>query len=89
MDKDTVGGSTPGESLEQAVAEQLEFGHMEAKDPEEEAARRVSPPYVVRIRTERDPILEETAVYRNMAEEVDDRYDAYLKAAGRKPEEHD
>lgn len=78
---DNMNGGSPEERLEQAMAEQLVHGPMDRKDPDQEAARRVSPPYVVRIRTERDPILEETSLYREMADEVDDRYEAYVEAA--------
>lgn len=73
--------------LERKVAETLEFGIMKKTDPYEAAVRRLSPRTVIRIRTEQDPIVEETGLYRQMAEEVDDRYDAYMQAARRPSDE--
>lgn len=70
-------------SIEQAVAETLEHGEMKRIDPAEAAMDRLSPRTVIRIKTEKDPILEEIDRYRCLAEEVDDRYDAYVDAAGR------
>lgn len=75
-------GNQP-ESLEKAMAETLEYGLMRRKDPDREAVQRLNPRYIVRIKAERDPILEETDLYREIAREVDDRYDDYLEAAGR------
>lgn len=75
-------GNEP-ESLEKTVAETLEYGIMRRKDPDREALQRLNPRYIVRIKAERDPIIEETDLFREMAQEVDDRYDDYLGAAGR------
>lgn len=74
--------STP---FEQAFAETLERGEMKRMDPGKAALNRLIPPYVIRVKTENDPILEEIQQYRCMAEEVDDRYDAYVEAAKRSP----
>lgn len=64
--------------VEARLAEMLAEGDMEKREPEAEAPRRLSPRYEVRIEAERDPVAEETEVYRSMAEEVDDRYDRYV-----------
>lgn len=61
--------------LEEQISELLEDGEMSRLDPQEAAARRLSPRWVIRIPAERDPIVDETIRYRQMAEEVDGRYD--------------
>ncbi|MDG0810133.1 hypothetical protein OMP40_12825 [Cohnella rhizosphaerae] len=49
-------------------------------DPNEEALARLSPRWEIRIQTERDPVAEETAAYRKLAQEADGRYDARGKS---------
>lgn len=71
------------DKLEEDLARALTEGTMEAEDPKREALRHLSPRYEARTQAERDPIVEETERYRQMAEEVDDRYDDYMKRAGR------
>ena len=60
---------------ERLLAERLTEGEPEAADPREEAVRKLPPRWEIRIQTERDPVAEETALYRTMAKEVDGRYD--------------
>ncbi|THF78726.1 hypothetical protein [Cohnella fermenti] len=56
------------------LARRLTEGDMEARDAEEEAVEKLPPKWEVRIQSERDPVAEETALYRKMAKEVDGRY---------------
>ncbi|WP_123043405.1 hypothetical protein [Cohnella candidum] len=60
---------------ERLLAERLIGGETEHEDPGKEAVRKLPPRWEIRIQTERDPIAEETELYRSMAKEVDDRYD--------------
>ncbi|MDB4868864.1 MAG: hypothetical protein JWR03_3197 [Cohnella sp.] len=60
---------------ERLLAQRLMEGEPEKADPEEEAVKRLPPKWEIRIQTERDPIAEETALYRTLAKEVDGRYD--------------
>ncbi|MBB6637996.1 hypothetical protein [Cohnella thailandensis] len=61
------------------LARRLTEGDMESGDPEEEAVTKLSPKWEVRIQSERDPVAEETALYRRMAKEADGRYGSYGK----------
>ncbi|MDQ0173060.1 hypothetical protein [Paenibacillus tundrae] len=74
--------------LEQRLRDMLMEGNMEDSGDAEQRERQLIPPkYEVRIQTERDPIVEETLKFRQLAREVDDRYDRYLeRAAGNKPD---
>ncbi|MFC5404555.1 hypothetical protein [Cohnella soli] len=45
------------------------------EDAKEEAVKRLQPRWEVRVQAELDPVVEETKLYREMAEEVDGRYD--------------
>ncbi|MCG7380363.1 hypothetical protein J2W91_005316 [Paenibacillus amylolyticus] len=74
--------------LEQRLRDMLMEGDMEDSGDAEQRERQLIPPkYEVRIQTERDPIVEETLKFRQLAREVDDRYDRYLeRAAGNKPD---
>jgi hypothetical protein len=75
------------EHLEEQISELLNEGHMSKMDPDEAAARSLSPRWEIRIPALQDSIVEETKRYRQMAGEVDDRYDEYMKQAGQdKPE---
>ncbi|TJY42386.1 hypothetical protein E5161_10350 [Cohnella pontilimi] len=64
---------------ERLLAERLMESEPQGADPEEEAVKRLPPKWEIRIQTQRDPVAEETAVYRSMAKEVDGRYDERLK----------
>lgn len=64
---------------ERLLAEQLMESEPQGASPEEEAVKRLPPRWEIRIQTQRDPVAEETALYRTMAEEVDGRYDDRLK----------
>jgi len=71
--------------LERRLSEMLTEGEMEESGDANKRERQLIPPkYEVRIQTERDPIVEETLMYRNMAREVDDRYDRYLERSAEK-----
>ncbi|RUS46802.1 hypothetical protein ELR57_12820 [Cohnella sp. AR92] len=59
---------------ERELASLLTEGGLEDRNAEEEAVAKLSPRWEVRIQTERDPVAEETALYRRMAKEVDGRY---------------
>lgn len=67
------------ERMEEQLSKQLEEGDMIGVEPGRGAVERLSPRTEIRIRSERDPIVEETKLYRRMAEEADDRYDDYMK----------
>ncbi|WP_440116136.1 hypothetical protein [Paenibacillus sp. QZ-Y1] len=73
--------------LERRLSDMLTEGDMEESGDADQRERQLIPPkYEVRIQTERDPIVEETLKYRDMAREVDDRYDRYLeRSVGNKP----
>lgn len=60
---------------EAELAKRLTEGPLEGEAPEQEAVARLSPRWEVRIQSESDPVAEETAQYRKLAKEVDDRYD--------------
>lgn len=74
--------------LEQRLRDMLMEGDVEDSGDADQRERQLIPPkYEVRIQTERDPIVEETLKFRQLAREVDDRYDRYLeRAAGNKPD---
>lgn len=59
---------------ERELARRLMGDESEERDPAEEAVAKLPPRWEVRIQTERDPVAEETALYRRMAKEVDGRY---------------
>ncbi len=70
----------PGmEELEEELSELLTEGELKDEDRERKEREQISPRYEIRIQTSLDPIVEETRLYRQMAEEIDDRYDDYLK----------
>lgn len=60
---------------EELLAKRLTEGEQQVDAPEAEAARSVSPRWEIRVQAERDPVKEETKVYRTLASEVDGRYD--------------
>ena len=60
---------------EQLLARSLTEGDPDVMDAQEAAVKRLSPRWEIRIQSERDPIAEETAAYREIAKEVDNRYD--------------
>lgn len=69
----------PGmEKLEEELSELLTEGELKDEDRERKEREQISPRYEIRIQTALDPIVEETRLYREMAEEIDDRYDDYL-----------
>lgn len=64
--------------LEKKLSDMLTEGEPDYGDREKREREQVSPKHEIRIQTEIDPIVEETLLYRSMAKEVDDRYDAYM-----------
>lgn len=75
---------TGKERLEHDLADALTEGEMAEKDPDVAALRRLSPRYEIRTQAERDPIVEETKIFRSIAREADDRYDDYMARASRR-----
>ena len=59
---------------ERELALRLMGDETEERDPAEEAVAKLPPRWEVRIQTTWDPVAEETALYRKIAKEVDDRY---------------
>jgi hypothetical protein len=72
-------GNEAGNEAERLLAERLTLTEPEREDPVSEAVRRLPPKWEIRIQTKHDPVAEETAVYRSLAEEIDDRYHDRLK----------
>ncbi|MGN7764563.1 hypothetical protein [Paenibacillus sp. 22594] len=67
------------DDLERKLSELLEDGEMEETDRTAKEIRQISPKYEIRVQTTLDPIVEETLRYRKFGQELDDRYDKYLK----------
>ncbi|MFC5530345.1 hypothetical protein [Cohnella yongneupensis] len=63
---------------EALLAERLTEGQQGVGAPEVEAVKVLSPRWEIRVQAERDPVVEETKLYRAMADEVDGRYDGKL-----------
>ena len=83
MDNPSDRNLSSREQLEQELAERLTEGPMteepqQADDKQEMVRRRLPARYEIRIQTMQDPIVLETERYREMAEELDDRYDRYM-----------
>ena len=71
-------------SLEEQLEAMLTAGDMRAEDVSEGARKRLLRRTEIRVQTMMDPIVEETIQYRQMAKEVDGRYDEYMnRASGR------
>lgn len=68
-------------NVERKVTEILEEGKLNSPQPEKLALDRLVPKYEIRQIVQLDPIVEETKLFRGMAEEVDDRYDQYMEQA--------
>lgn len=73
------------EKLEEELSELLTQGELKDDDRERKEREQISPRYEIRTQTTLDPIVEKTLLYRQMAEEIDDRYDDYLKKTQPKP----
>lgn len=71
--------SDSNDDLERRLSEMLTEGDMEQGDSKAKQLREISPKYEIRIQTTLDPIVEETRRYRQIARELDDRYDKYLE----------
>jgi uncharacterized protein (DUF342 family) len=68
-----------GKKVEEELAQRLTEGTMEIQEAEENARKRLPIKTEIRIQAQIDPIVEETKQYRQMAEEVDERYQRYDK----------
>lgn len=73
-------------NVERKVTEILEEGKLNSPQPEELALDRLVPRYEIRQIVQLDPIVEETKLFREMAKEVDDRYDQYMDRCSKKPD---
>lgn len=73
--------------IEEQLEAMLVEGNMVAEDKSEGARRRIMPRTEIRIQTSHDPIVKETKLYRSLAQEVDGRYDEYMKRAETQQEE--
>lgn len=71
------------DQIERQLTESLTEGTMESNDPNEKAPERLRTRYEIRIQAVNDPIVEETQRFRSLAEEIDDRYDDYMRRAKR------
>jgi len=71
------------DQMERELVEQLDTSELELDKAEQDALvrARISPKYEVRIQTTLDPIVQETIRYRELAREVDGRYDNYMDRA--------
>ncbi len=79
-------GRKPGqEELEEQLTELLTEGELKDEDRERKEREQISPRYEIRIQTTLDPIVEETRLYRTMAQEIDGRYDDYLEKTRPRP----
>lgn len=67
------------DDLERKLSDMLEDGEMDQGDRTAKELRQISPKYEIRIQTSLDPIVEETLCYRKIGQELDDRYDKYMK----------
>jgi hypothetical protein len=73
-------GENKQHELERVLGESIQEGgerEPSKKELTERARERISAPYVYRITADRDPVAEETKLFRRMAKEVDDRYDRW------------
>lgn len=68
-------------SLEEQLEAMLTAGDMQTEDVHEGARKRLLRRTEIRVQTMMDPIVEETIQYRQMAKEIDGRYDAYMDRA--------
>jgi 23S rRNA A2030 N6-methylase RlmJ len=63
--------------VEEELAQKLTEGEMETGDAEDKARKRLPIKTEIRIQAQIDPVVEETRQYRQMAEEIDERYKRY------------
>ncbi|SEG45882.1 hypothetical protein [Paenibacillus sp. UNC499MF] len=63
--------------MEEQLIRKLTEGEMEEENKEESARKRLPAKTEIRIQATIDPVVEETRKYREMAEELDGRYDKY------------
>lgn len=64
--------------VEEQLAQTLTEGEMEQQDTTEAARKRLPIKTEIRIQAQVEPVVEETKLYRQMAEEIDNRYDRIL-----------
>jgi 23S rRNA A2030 N6-methylase RlmJ len=63
--------------MEEELVQKLTEGEMEKENADEAARKRLPIKTEIRIQAQIDPVVEETKQFRQMAEEVDDRYKRY------------
>ncbi|MCQ6560094.1 hypothetical protein [Paenibacillus mendelii] len=66
------------EEMERELVERLTSDELDVVERKRKVKAKLSPKYEIRIQTKHDPIVEETKLYREMAEEVDNRYERYI-----------
>ncbi|MFD0713465.1 hypothetical protein [Paenibacillus sp. GCM10027626] len=64
--------------IERELAEQLQPEEVDEQERDRRVRAKLSPKYEIRVQAVHDPIVEETRQYRQMAREVDNRYDKYF-----------
>lgn len=67
------------EQLERELAERLTDGQLTDEERAKRVKAKLSPKYEVRIQAELEPVVEETIRYRQLAKELDERYDRFVK----------
>ncbi|MFB7814094.1 hypothetical protein ACFC0X_07855 [Paenibacillus chitinolyticus] len=88
MNGDDLGKERTGmdaKEMEEQLVRKLTEGEMKEEDREKSARKRLLAKTEIRIQATTDPVVEETRKYREMAEELDGRYDRYthlLEAKG-------
>lgn len=75
--------------LEQKVTHTLTEGDMKVVDPLEGARKQLTPRYEIRVQAKHDPVVIETAWYRQLAEELDKRYDHFANLSPKQNSEDD
>jgi hypothetical protein len=71
--------------IEKEITDKLILGELDHIDAKEAARKKLLMKTEIRIQAQTDPIVEETRQYRQMADEVDDRYARYDRIVEGKP----
>lgn len=76
--------------IEEELVQKLTEGELQSEEPDEAAVKKLPPQTEIRIQAVLDPVVDETRRFRQMAQEVDDRYAKYDKFVKEPPnQEHD
>jgi hypothetical protein len=75
---DNKKASSKKEQIEQQLSHNLTEGDFENKEAGEAAVQHLIPRYEIRIRTQKDPIAEETRIVREKFTKEDERYVEYM-----------